>query len=359
MASLALVGAQYGSEGKGVIAAGLAHRFEAAVRTGGPNAGHSFYHQQTLHKMRQVPCAWVNPKTLLLIGAGAVIDPVLLQAELDRVDRTLIVDPKAVIITPEQHMLEVDQGLQSLIGSTTEGVGAARVAKVRRMGEATLARDYDWGERVVVEPVAPILWDMRDEDRPTMLEGTQGSGLSLHHGHYPFTTSHDTNAAQLAADAGIPPTDVQHTHLVVRTFPIRVAGNSGPTAGEELSWDAFPHVPTPERTTVTNNVRRIFSFDYGEVSRAIMLNDPCGLWVTFGDYVDPEAGDKDWAGLLAGPMGDWLEENIFNETGVPVLGVGVGGQWWRVVESGFTCGTRRRGHTPTRWSLEVDNAAKV
>ena len=352
MATLALIGGQYGSEGKGVIAAGLAHDFAAAVRTGGPNAGHSFYHKKTLYKMRSLPCAWVNRKTALFIGAGAVVDPEILLREVEMTDSLAMVDPHAVIIDPWMHQAEVDAGMRASIGSTTEGVGAARIAKIQRNGSATLAKDYDWGKRWIdIGDVAAFL-----QSGSVMLEGTQGSALSIHHGQYPFTTSTDTNAAQLAADAGMAPSRIGHTHLVVRTHPIRVAGNSGPTGGKELGWESFVErgvVKVPERTTVTNNVRRIFEFSAIDFERAVLLNDPCGIWITFGDYVDPDAANRrDWNDLMHGPMGAWLDKNI--NPAIRVLGIGVGGEYWRVIESGVSC--RRPGaHYGREWPLVTAN----
>lgn len=356
MTSLALIGGQYGSEGKGVIAAGLAHTVNAAARIGGPNAGHSFYHEQRLYKMRSVPCAWINPSAALFIGAGAVIDPDLLEREVAMTERVIVVDPQAVVITPDLHKEEVDAGMRASIGSTTEGVGAARIAKIRRNGGAVLAGGYDWtDERIVVEPVAPMLWDLRDDGAMIMLEGTQGSALSLHHGTYPYVTSADTNAAQLAADVGLPPSAVEHTHLVIRTHPIRVAGNSGPTGGEEIAMEARPDQQNPERTTVTNNVRRMFTFSDADLRRAIMLNDPCGVWVTFGDYIDRDAQYRnDIDDLMDGPVGDWVREHIF-PTGVRLLGIGVGGEFWRVIETGDVCHRNSGRHHDLTWPLNVHN----
>lgn len=358
MTTLALIGGQYGSEGKGVIAAGLAHEFDAAVRTGGPNAGHSFYWQNELYKMRSVPCAWVNPSAKLFIGAGAVIDPELLEREVAMTNRMVVVDPQASIILPEQHGEEVAAGMRESIGSTTEGVGAARIAKIRRNGGAMLASKYEWtDERIVVEPVAPQLWDIRSEDGNTMLEGTQGASLSLHHGIYPYVTSADTNAAQLAADAGIPPSEVEHTHLVIRTHPIRVAGNSGPTGGTELAMESRPDRDKMERTTVTNNVRRMFTFSINDVRRAVMLNDPCGIWVTFGDYIDPQATHaRDIDDLMTRTgVGDWLRENVLRPLGNPrLMGVGVGGPHWRVIETGDACKRDNGNHRAWTWPLRQE-----
>jgi adenylosuccinate synthase len=357
MTSLALIGGQYGSEGKGVIAAGLAHHFRAAVRTGGPNAGHSFYHRGELFKMRQVPCAWVNPGASLMIGAGAVLDPELLQAETHRVKRLVVVDAQATIISKGHHAAEQMRGLREKIGSTTEGVGAARIDKIRREGDAILAKDYKWtSEWIEVGDIADALDWQRRNGNLIMLEGTQGALLSLHHGRYPFTTSHDTNAAQLAADAGLPPSDVEHTHLVVRTHPIRVAGNSGPTGGEEMAWEDLPPgaADVPERTTVTNNVRRLFRFDQDDFDRAILLNDPCGVWVTFGDYLDPairEARDIDEA-MDIPAVRDWVRENIYSRH-LRLLGIGAGGNFWRVIETGDAC-FRPGHHHSQAWELRQE-----
>lgn len=360
MTTLALVGGQYGSEGKGVIAAGLAPMFDAAVRTGGPNAGHSFFYHQNLYKMRQVPCAWVNGKARLFLGAGAVVDPDLLCAELGRTGATVTIDPQATLILPHHHEAETNENLRGLIGSTTEGVGAARISKIKRNGDALLAREFDWdlhphGDRVLVEEVAPALEEIYETGGLIMLEGTQGSGLSLHHGRYPYTTSADTNAAQLAADAGLPPSRVEHTHLVVRTHPIRVAGNSGPTGGLELSWDDLRErgvVDLPERTTVTNNIRRIFTFDDEDFRRAARLNDPCGIWVTFGDYLTPAAkGIRDIDDLMELPeVRTWVQEHIFR-AGHRLLGIGVGGQFWDVAQTGDTCHRPGTWHTDLPWEL--------
>lgn len=358
MSTLALIGGQYGSEGKGVIAAGLAHHFRAAVRTGGPNAGHSLYHEGELYKMRQVPCAWVSGGTKLFLGAGAVVNPTLLEEEARRVRRAVVIDPQATMVLPQHEHDEGAADLRALIGSTTEGVGAARVAKIERRGKAVLAKDWSWDtDFVIVDDVSDILRDIREDGGDVFLEGTQGSSLSLHHGVYPYVTSSDTNAAQLAADAGIPAHDVEHTHLVVRTFPIRVAGNSGPTGGAEISWDHFIEagiVEKPEQTTVTKLQRRIFEFSAADLDRAIRLNDPCGLWVTFGDYVDTDAPRMaDIDELMAGPFGDWYHDNIA-PTGVRLMGVGVGGRFWKVLETGDACDRPGR-HGRRTWRLQVSN----
>lgn len=325
--ALALVGAQWGSEGKGVIAGAIAHHFAAAVRTGGPNAGHSLYFERSLRKMRQVPCVWVNPEAELFIGAGAVVNVAVLDAELrslpERVRVTI--DPLAVLVAPEYEHAEAET-IRATIGSTAEGVGEARVARLRRI-DARLTSQWDWSSwsgRVVVGDVAARIAAILADSGLVMLEGTQGSGLSLIHGtQYPYVTSADTNASGLAADAGIAPSDVGHVHLVARSFPIRVAGNSGPM-GDEMSWDWFVErglVEQPEQTTVTRKVRRIAAWHRGVFEKALLLNRPCGIWLTFGDYLDPSI--KGQTSVIDGPALEFAR-SLEAEYGIPVLGIGTG-----------------------------------
>lgn len=322
MTVTAIVGAQYGSEGKGVVAARLARRFDVAVRTGGPNAGHTFWHDGKVHKMRQIPCAWINPHCELVLGAGAVIDPSVLFDEAKITGRIPYIDRRAVIIEPKYR--EAEAGIVTTIGSTGEGVGVARMLKAARRGDAILAADEY--KSTSIDTVS-LLWARLNKGKNVMLEGTQGAGLSLHHGEYPFVTSEDTNVAQLLANAGIAPDWLGHTLLVARTYPIRVGGHSGPLAGE-LTWDAIPGGPEPERTTVTNRQRRIGSWDNRLFQRAIMLNEPCGVVLTFADYIDPDIRDKSSAVEWSDTLLD-LIHSIEKEA--PVVLVGVGGEQFTMV----------------------------
>ncbi len=225
--------------------------------------------------------------------------------------------------------------IREMIGSTGEGVGQARVSKIEREGKARLARDYDWprsklgvGRAIEIGDVASLAADLMEAGGRIMLEGTQGSGLSLHHGTYPFVTSTDTNASGIAAEAGIAPSRVRCTQLVIRTFPIRVAGNSGPMGGEELDWQvliAAGVVERPEQTTVTKKTRRVAKYSDGLVDRAVMLNEPCALWITFGDYLDPSIrGTRDQRKIGDSfPIQNFVE-HLQDRYGVPVLGVGTG-----------------------------------
>ncbi len=353
----AIVGGQYGSEGKGVVAAALADQFGAAVRVGGPNAGHSFRvpcddgtGDYRTYKMRGVPCAWVNPDAYLAIGPGAVVDPELLEHELAELpdDVKVFVDSRAAVVLPTDGLMERSLGMVEAIGSTTEGVGIARSRKIGRRGDLPrIVGEYKgpWPDKAyMVDNVSEDLYDLYRSGVPIMLEGTQGMGLSIDHGtEYPYLTSANVSAAALADQAGLPPSAVAHTFLVCRTLPIRVAGNSGPMH-EELSWaDLSEHagVVTPERTTVTNKIRRIGRWDSALFERSVRLNEPCGVFLMFADYLVPElAGTRDADELLdrsrPGPLGDLaaLTASIEDLYHTPVVAYGTGGDAWSLAFRG-------------------------
>jgi len=336
MRAVALVGAQAGSEGKGAVAAALAPFFNVHVRTGGPNAGHTFYDQQGRKFVaRGLPVGWLNREAKLVIGPGAVVDWKLLLEEIElaelaiapgvrgTVSNRVYIDPMASVVTKEQHQAEGGTGgyAHQTIGSTGEGVGMCRIARISRRSllrgpefATCLASDVDSLDGMVRR----YLWLSPDDK--ILLEGTQGSKLSLTHGPWPYVTSADTNAATLLADAGLSPGVFTKTILVARTFPIRVAGRSGPLPNE-TTWGEIGQ--PEERTTVTQKVRRVGGWDSGWVIDAIRLNHPAELVITFLDYLFPETkGMREWE-MLPSKALDWLEL-VQQETQAPVVGVGTG-----------------------------------
>lgn len=337
---VALVGAQYGSEGKGAMAQHLADRFEVHVRTGAPNAGHTFYHENREWVARSVPVGWINSEALLVIGPGALIDLNLLIEEVMAIEEAgygvatrLYVDKKAMVIDPTRHH-QYEGGTTGrahrMIGSTGEGVGPARMAKIAR---GTYPSDLGWAKINGVDEyrnalnsfcnvcdTEPLLNSWIDDGNSVLLEGTQGSALSLTHGEWPYVTSTDTNAASLAADAGISPRLIDDVILVARTFPIRVAGNSGPlkreTSFQELGV-------APEFTTVTKKQRRIGQWDDELLAKAIRLNRPCRLAITFLDYAFPDAEGAAYWDDLPIAAARWIAD-LQNATGCPVSWVATG-----------------------------------
>jgi adenylosuccinate synthase len=112
----------------------------------------------------------------------------------------------------------------------------------------------------------------------------------LHSKYYPYVTSRDTTAAAFVSEAGLSPLDVDDIVLVLRAFPIRVGGNSGPLPSE-IDWDSVTsesgeQTPILEHTSVTKTVRRVGRFDPDIVRQAIMFNQPTGIVLNHLDYID-------------------------------------------------------------------------
>lgn len=348
---LAVVGGQYGSEGKGVVVNHIAKDYNCHVRVGGPNAGHSFYHQGKLYKMQVVPCGWTNPSAQLVLGRGMVVDFDQLVKEVNwllEVDPTvttrLWLDPKAGVLHNRHYHDEggVHGDLHHRIGSTGKGVGAARRDRMDRDDRKTclaeeVADQYKFANgksvRDILGNTVTLVNDLRESGVDILLEGTQGSGLSLIHGPWPYVTSADTNAAQMAADVGIPPRYVNRTMLVLRTFPIRVAGNSGPLKGE-MSWEDMSKrvgKTVEERTTVTLKTRRIGEWDHDLFIQSCMLNAPTSLAIMFLDYLEPsDEGVTEYQNLSE--QSKSFCHYLTRSSGVPVVFGGTGGDGWKICQ---------------------------
>jgi adenylosuccinate synthase len=295
-----VVGGQYGSEGKGHIVSYLAREYDLLVRVGGPNAGHTvmtFEGGTFVH--HQLPSGTLtNPTAKLLIAPGAVlrVDKLLKEINDCGVDAArLRIDGRAVVIRDEDIDAETD--LEARIGSTRQGVGAATARRImQRGGDVTLVRDIPELSPYVA-PADEILALAYARGDRILLEGTQGSSLSLYHGDYPFVTSRDTTVPGCLAEAGIAPLRVRRVVMVVRTYPIRVAsppdGTSGPIANE-IDWDVVAdragldetELRQTEKTSTTRRDRRVGEFDWNQIRLAAALNGPTDIALTFTDYLD-------------------------------------------------------------------------
>lgn len=302
-----LVGGQYGSEGKGAIAAHVAKDYDVHVRVGSPNAGHTIYWSGTKHVMQSIPCGWINPTAVIVIGRGALLNMKQFMKELVHILtyypnflERLIVDPEAGILDERFHEMEggTSGEMHRRIGSTGEGVGPARIARLERDPNTfrqfkDVASEYGL-ERCMMRDTPGYLAAKQDAGSNILIEGTQGSGLSLLHSHWPYCTSIDTNAAGIISEVGIAPSRVTDVLMVCRTYPIRVAGNSGPMK-KEITWDELNRrirecggtAVDPEHTTVTKKTRRIAEWDPDLFEKSFVLNAPTEIALTFADYVDP------------------------------------------------------------------------
>ena len=325
-----VVGGQFGSEGKGKVACYLAEtqRACAVVRVGGSNSGHTVVdHGGARYVFRQLPTAAVLPGVACVIAAGSYIDSEVLLREVDlvRLDPTrLKIDPNAVLITDNFKAQEEAQNLRGRVGSTLTGTGAAVSARVNRTTEVRFAKD-DPRLAPYVTDTAEFLYRAVNRDERVVAEGSQGFGLSvIHSPHFPFVTSRDTTAAGVLSEIGLSPLLVDDIALVIRAFPIRVPGNSGPLPSE-TSWEAIAErgkfdVRFSEMTSVTQRERRVAEFDAEIVRAAIRANSPTKIFLNHVDYADRLAAE----GARLTPSAVELTLQIQEQLGRKVDYVGLG-----------------------------------
>lgn len=322
-----VVGGQFGSEGKGHIAAYLAREYDVLVRVGGPNAGHSVSAASGVYVYHQLPSGTKDTDARILLGPGMTLNVEALMKEIEECQigpERLFIDPQAMIIEPQDIAKET--ALVASIASTGRGGGAAAARRIldRHPGAVRLARDipllkpfvghgpeYRGSTTVQLENAYREGWSV-------LLEGTQGSGLSIYHGQYPYVTSRDTNVAGCLAEAGISPSRVRRIVMVVRPTPIRVGNPDGEgihavrdarsTCGSYLSSPASRHsgdlrhettfdevarqagldpaeVVVHEKTSTTKRNRRVGWFDWELFRKACALNAPSDIVLTFADYL--------------------------------------------------------------------------
>lgn len=202
-----------------------------------------------------------------------------------------------MIITEEDRQAE--NALTAQIGSTGQGVGAAGARRIlQRLKEpAKLARDTPVLKPFIRDACEVLDQTFRNRNR-VLVEGTQGTGLSLYHGRYPHVTSRDTTVAGCLAEAGISPSRVRRVIMVCRTYPIRVEdpGGEGLTSGymsQEIRWEEIARrsgldleqLRVTEKTSTTGRKRRVAEFDWELLRKAASLNAPTDIALTFADYI--------------------------------------------------------------------------
>lgn len=313
----AIVDGQYGSTGKGVLAAWLAEqdgaqRLNLAITNGGPNSGHTFYHNDEKHVLKQLPTFAVKRylmggECIAYLSAGAIIDPAILAVEAAKYHGLRVyVHPNAAWLTPTDKESE-HSGSVAAVAGTRSGTGAVIARKVLRDPNAVASAHglagmpgnvYWFNDRMA----------QYAEINPMVMEVSQGFSLGLNdHRFYPKTTSRECTVMQGISDARIPPRLVQRTYMSIRTFPIRVGDVDGHSAGgwypdqKETSWEALGQ--TPELTTVTKRVRRVATFSPMQFKAACDANDPDFVFVNFLNYLD-SAGQQDFLARLSGLRDD-------------------------------------------------------
>lgn len=349
-------GGQFGSESKGAIAFYLCQNrgVQWAVRTGSINAGHSVMVGGRKIAFQQLPVAAAMSGVKLVLGPGAYIHGPTLMKESEfgpDVLNRLYVDNNCGVHLDHFTDEATAAGRNLKIGATGKGCAEATIAKLRDRGVGTpllfrnhhKAIGYHWSD------TAEMLTDAYHSGDHVLLEGTQGTLLDLHTGPYPFVTSRQCISSAWVAEAGLSPALNYDVTLVVRTYPIRVAGNSGPMPNE-MDWPTLArrmnrrladrklpavvheeaiveyeqslqfaqaamadrdssyrslHAPTEalksmtaegltevmklfETTTVTKRLRRVAELDVGQLRLTVRKEAPSSIALTFMNYAMPE-----------------------------------------------------------------------
>jgi adenylosuccinate synthase len=336
MSNVAVIGAQWGDEGKGKIVDWLSARADVVVRfQGGHNAGHTLVIDGVTYKLSLLPSGVVRPGKLAIIGNGVVVDPWAFIAEIEKIrvqgvavaPENLLVAENAVLILPLHRELdearESSNSIQKL-GTTKRGIGPAyedkvgrralRVvdlkdfkslpAKIERLlahhnalrrgsnldeidADDVLAQLKEVAPKVL--PFAGCAWrrldEARREGKRILFEGAQAVLLDIDHGTYPYVTSSNTVAGQAAAGAGISPRDIGYVLGIVKAYTTRVGEGPFPTEqtnaiGEKLGTRGA------EFGTVTGRKRRCGWFDSVLVKQTVITGGIDGIVLTKLDILD-------------------------------------------------------------------------
>ena len=318
-----IYGAQYGSEGKGCVAEYLIKTLQLGKSQGlvvlGENAPNSGHTDAAGHKTRSLPVT-AYLADIVILGPDSAIDPVMLNTEIQHIrvnnPRLIVfVHRHAALVTADEIEQEKGVGLEQRISSTVTGGGAARCNKaLLRKHRYIIGNTADGGFDFLVvnnDEYFDLLHQYRSAD--WVLECSQGLWLDLNLGIYPYVTSRSTNPRTVIERNGWGPSSEWHLTGVHRTYPIRTGGPSGPTPGEELTWEELG--VKPEITSVTKRVRRVFAPSYKDFQREMEMVQPDLLAFTHLDYLKGVGVDGAHGNFLS-----WVN-NIYGDTGlIPVIG---------------------------------------
>jgi adenylosuccinate synthase len=336
MGNVAVVGAQWGDEGKGKVVDWLSERADVVVRfQGGHNAGHTLVIGDNTYKLSLLPSGVVRPGKLGVIGNGVVVDPWALCDEIKKIAgqgvtvsrENLRVAENATLILPLHRELDVireEAAGASKIGTTGRGIGPAYEDKVGRrairvqdlrnlttlgpkvdrilvhhnalrrgLGQPEISKDKLMAELAEIAPkILPFMdvtWDLLDRERKAgkriLFEGAQGALLDIDHGTYPYVTSSNTVASNAATGAGLGPKSIGYVLGIAKAYTTRVGEGPFPT---ELFDETGRLIGEKGREfgTVTGRARRCGWFDAVLVRQTVKTSGIDGIAFTKLDILD-------------------------------------------------------------------------
>lgn len=333
MTNIAIIGLQWGDEGKGKIVDFLADKFDAVVRfQGGHNAGHTIKVGNQTYKLSLLPSGIIRDK-FSVIGSGVVVDPIALFAEIKKIEETgLKISKKNLVIADNCCLIlsvhrELDQLLESKkgekkIGTTGRGIGPAYEDRAgrRALRICDLIDDKTLNERiesllfyhnllrkslgvdaVTTEQILAELKPIREvllsyscsafeiskklSDKKVMFEGAQGALLDVSYGTFPFVTSSNIMAGQVALGSCLGVADLHETIGILKAYTTRVGSGPFPTELDDEIGE-FLRVEGKEVGTVTGRNRRCGWFDAALVRQAIQLSSVKEVVLTKLDVLD-------------------------------------------------------------------------
>jgi len=320
----------FGDTGKGKIISYLSLKDKIAVtaRAGvGPNAGHTVVYDGKEYRLRMVPSAFVYEKCRLLMGPGVLINPQILiqEIELTKSQSRVGVDPRCAVIEPKH--IEADRRGELAEKIKTTGTGTGPCNAERALRTVKLARDTPNLKNYLTDVPLEVN-EALDQGKSVLIEGTQGTYLSLYHGTYPYCTSKDVTASAACSDVGVGPTKVDDVILVFKAYTTRVGGGPLPN---ELSMEEAEKRGWAEVATVTGRKRRAAPFNYDLARRAVMLNGATQAAVTKIDVLFPECrGVKSYEELSQ--QAKAFVKKAEKEIRVPVTLIGTGPDTWEIVD---------------------------
>ncbi len=312
----------FGDTGKGKVISHLSLKDKIAItaRAGvGPNAGHTVVYEDREYKLRMLPSAFVYDKCRLLIGPGVLVNPEILlqEIQLTKSKSRVGVDQQCAVIEPKH--IEADKKGQLAEKIRTTGTGTGPCNADRALRTVKLTRDIPELKEFLADVPLEVN-EAIDEGKNVLIEGTQGTYLSLYHGTYPYCTSKDVTASAACSDIGVGPTRVDEVILVFKAYTTRVGAGPLP---KELSWEEAKKKGWAEIATVTGRRRRAAPFNYELAKRAVMLNGATQAAVTKVDILFPECKGVKSYDELSREARDFIQE-IEKEIKIPVTLVGTG-----------------------------------
>ncbi len=333
-AAVAVIGTQWGDEGKGKIVDYLVEKADVIVRyQGGPNAGHTVVVGEETYKLHHLPCGVISEGKISILGNGMVLDAVTLCSELEAMEEKrsmqehLFISDRAHLIMPyhkRMDELEEDYRKGAKIGTTMRGVGPAYADKVTRMGlrcgdlldedtfkqklafilknkntilekiygvdgfslEDFEAEFFPFARRIVpfITDTTVMLEEEMEKGSKILFEGAQGAMLDIDHGTYPYVTSSNPITGGICIGAGIAPHKIGQVVGVAKAYSTRVGSGPFPTELLDETGDSIREKGN-EYGTTTGRPRRIGWLDGVALRHSCRLNGTTFLAVTLLDVL--------------------------------------------------------------------------